>query len=169
MGDVAEAEEFPEDERFELRDRIGSGGMGTVWAAWDRERSLEVALKTLRTPDPRSIYRFKREFRAMAGVTHPNLVTLHELFAREGQWFFTMELLEGTDVMRHLRGGVSDTPSTSSEAETVAARPTPEHTPTIAASHGNCVDGPALRVRAPRFRFRISAACVMPWSSSSRA
>jgi hypothetical protein len=55
--------------------------------------------------DPSALYRFKREFRALAGVTHPNLVALHELVATGGGWYFTMELVDGVDFLTHVRGG----------------------------------------------------------------
>jgi len=91
--------------RFELVRRLGRGGMGAVFEALDRERGVPVALKTLTTRDPDSLLRFKREFRAVQALHHPNLVSLGELFEHEGVWFFTMELVHGVDLLRHLRTG----------------------------------------------------------------
>src|SRR5262245_40099008 len=77
--------------------------MGVVYEALDRERNARVALKTLRDLDADGIYYLKREFRALADVAHLNLVQLHELHQVGERWFFTMELLEGTDLLTHVR------------------------------------------------------------------
>ena len=81
-------------ERFRIVRRLGSGGMGVVYEAVDRNRDETVALKTLRSWDPAGIYRLKKEFRSLAEVAHRNLVTLYELIAHEHSWFYTMELIE---------------------------------------------------------------------------
>ncbi|HEY4057986.1 MAG TPA: protein kinase, partial [Kofleriaceae bacterium] len=81
--------------RFEIRGTLGSGGAGVVYRAMDRELGREVALKWLRTASGRDLIRFKREFRALADIQHPNLIALHELHSSDGDWFFTMELVEG--------------------------------------------------------------------------
>ncbi len=86
--------------RFQLRRRIGEGGMGVVWEALDKERLTNVALKTLRTLAPDALLRFKHEFRALQDVSHPNLVSLGELIEERGQWFFTMELVRGVELLR---------------------------------------------------------------------
>lgn len=88
-------EDFPGTERFRIVRRLGAGGMGVVYEAIDRERDARVALKTLRTLKPDALLRFKNEFRALADITHPNLVSLGELFEEEGRWFFTMEMVDG--------------------------------------------------------------------------
>ncbi len=76
-----------------------------MYRALDRERGIPVALKVLRRVDPAGLYRFKHEFRALADVTHPNLVTLYELLSVEDEWFFTMEYLVGSDLITFVRGG----------------------------------------------------------------
>jgi hypothetical protein len=53
-----------------------------------------VALKTLPTVEGQELHRFKREFRSLADLNHPNLVGLHTLQADAGQWFFTMDLVD---------------------------------------------------------------------------
>ncbi len=102
---AAEATPFSGTERFSLLRRLGVGGMGVVYEAYDQERNMRVALKTLRTLEPHLLLRFKQEFRALQGLQHPNLVTLLELVHDQGHWFFTMELVDGVDLLSWLRGG----------------------------------------------------------------
>ncbi len=97
-------DDFPGNERFDIRRRVGVGGMGVVYEAWDRQNSMRVALKTLPNSDPRRVYRFKQEFRNLTGLVHPNLATLYELFAVDESWFFTMEFVDGVDLIDYIRG-----------------------------------------------------------------
>src|SRR4051812_17087893 len=94
------AEEPIHSSRFEIVRRIGGGGMGIVYEAVDRRRQERVALKTMRSPSAKALLRFKNEFRALAGLHHPNLVQLKELVEERGRWFFTMELVQGIDFQR---------------------------------------------------------------------
>ena len=92
-------------ERFELVQQLGRGGTGTVYEALDRERSTRVALKALQHVSADGLLRFKTGFRAMQDIHHPNLVALGELFEDRGQWWLTMELVEGTGFLAHVRPG----------------------------------------------------------------
>ena len=72
--------------------------MGVVYEAFDTERSMTVALKSIRETHGDAVYRLKREFRALQGVEHPNLVRLYDLFAEDGCCFYTMEKITGREL-----------------------------------------------------------------------
>lgn len=110
-------------QRFELLRPLGKGGFGVVFEAFDRESGTVVALKQLHRVAPRSLYQFKQEFRALADVTHENLVRLYELESEGGEWFFTMERIDGVELSEWVRG-----PSRldHSSAETLVASALPE-------------------------------------------
>src|SRR6059058_5873759 len=91
--------------RFEVRGTLGAGGAGVVYRAFDRQLQREVALKSLRQASGRDLYRFKKEFRALADIVHPNLVALHELVFDGRDWFLTMELVDGVDFLSYVRSG----------------------------------------------------------------
>jgi serine/threonine protein kinase/Cdc6-like AAA superfamily ATPase len=97
--------DFDGTERFRITRRLGQGGMGVVYEAFDRDKKIRVALKTLRNATADGLMRFKREFRAIADITHPNLVGLGELFEDQGNWFFTMELVTGVPFVEWVRPG----------------------------------------------------------------
>ncbi len=97
--------------RFDLESKLGAGGMGQVFAAFDRTWEARVALKILRSLPRGSNDRLKREFRAASEIVHPNLVRLHELFLGESECFFTMDLVEGSalpDLLRVSSGATTD-------------------------------------------------------------
>ncbi|HTS26373.1 MAG TPA: protein kinase [Bryobacteraceae bacterium] len=94
-----EPQTFSGTERFHLVRALGRGGMGAVYEVVDTRRNVRVALKTLLHLDPSHLYILKQEFRSLAGITHPNLVTLYEMFHEEGQWFFTMQFVEGVNFL----------------------------------------------------------------------
>lgn len=109
MPSVSPARPTSSSERFQFGRKLGEGGFGVVYEAYDRKREATVAVKTLRTSDPERIYRLNREFRALADISHPNLVTLHELCEEGGSWFLSMELVPGESLLEHVRpGGVLD-------------------------------------------------------------
>lgn len=96
--------EFTASTRFEIRRQVGIGGMGVVYEAYDRHREEVVAIKKIRHLNSEGIYRLKKEFRALADLTHPNLVALYELFSGEDGYFFSMEYVAGVDFLTYVRG-----------------------------------------------------------------
>jgi len=85
-------------ERYELRARIGSGGMATVWRAFDRRLGREVAVKVLSeslAADKRFRHRFEREAHHIASLAHPNIVVVHDFGVDGDQSFIVMELVNG--------------------------------------------------------------------------
>ncbi|MBV1862204.1 MAG: serine/threonine-protein kinase [Nannocystaceae bacterium] len=91
----------PEDpatlDRFQIRRRVGSGGMGVVYAAHDPKLGRKVALKLLK-PERSSAKDEERlidEAKALARLNHPNIVGIHEVGTVDGRVFIAMELIEG--------------------------------------------------------------------------
>jgi len=94
---------------YRILGELGRGGMGIVYEAVHGQRGDHVALKTLPILDGAALHLFKREFRVLADVNHPHLIGLHTLEADAGQWFFTMDLVEGTTFLNYVRpDGVLD-------------------------------------------------------------
>ncbi len=120
---VKPATEFIGTERFILRRPLGAGSMGVVYEAHDREMDKTVALKALTRAEAAHIYRFKREFRTLADVSHPNLVSLYELMSAGPHWFFTMELVRGSTFIQYVRPEIDSEPSTAMSDTLVRPRP----------------------------------------------
>jgi serine/threonine protein kinase len=110
MSSQSVEEAFTGTARFRVLRKLGEGGMGVVYEARDVERQTTVALKALRYVDAASVYRFKKEFRALADLEHKNLIRLGELFCVGTQWFFTMELVVGRDFLSFVRDLVPVSP-----------------------------------------------------------
>src|SRR5262245_554332 len=105
---MADPEEpFQGTPRFELKRRLGAGAVGAVFGALDHDRKVLVAHKPLRRAGEEALYRLKQEFRSLADIAHPNLVSLYELLSDGRHWFFTMELVDGEPFCDHVRDDVS--------------------------------------------------------------
>ncbi len=84
--------------RYELREKIGEGGMAVVHRGFDRELGREVAIKVLKEPAYSSAVgreRFEREAKAGARLSHPNLVVVHDVVELGGRPALVMELVRG--------------------------------------------------------------------------
>src|SRR5512140_1356176 len=88
--------------RFEIRRRLGAGAFGVVYEAVDLLRNRDIALKVLERVAPEALSRFKREFRYLADLRHPNLASLYELLVDDGRWLLSMELVGGVPLLEHL-------------------------------------------------------------------
>ena len=88
---------------YYLLDRIGQGGVGVVYRARDTRSDRLVALKTLQRMGAHDLLRFKTEFHSLLGNIHKNVVTRYELLGERDRWCFTMELVDGIDILRHVR------------------------------------------------------------------
>jgi serine/threonine protein kinase/tetratricopeptide (TPR) repeat protein len=89
---------------YRIERRIGAGGMGEVYSACHVETDRRVAIKFLSRTTPRLLYRFKREFRALADVSHRNVIRLGELVVpAKGTAYFSMELIDGRSFTQYVR------------------------------------------------------------------
>ncbi|MEU4611846.1 serine/threonine-protein kinase [Streptomyces umbrinus] len=96
------------DGRFELLGRLGSGGMGTVWRARDSVLHREVALKAVRHDAAASHSvreRVLREARALARISHPNVVMIHHIIDDDPHPWLVMELVDGVSLQERLADG----------------------------------------------------------------
>jgi len=87
--------------RYQLQQTLGSGGMAVVYKAWDLRLERPVAIKVLRQDfsfDPSLSERFRLEAKAVANLSHPNIVTVYDFGLDEGKLYFVMEYIPGTDL-----------------------------------------------------------------------
>ncbi len=91
--------------RFNVLHKLGEGGMGVVYAAHDQDLDRHVAIKLLRTTDGDlgpARARLLREARAMAKLSHPNVITIYDVGTVDDRIFIAMELVKGTTLRRWL-------------------------------------------------------------------
>jgi eukaryotic-like serine/threonine-protein kinase len=89
--------------KYHVEDRLGRGGMGTVYRAIDETLHREVAIKVLNAElnDPEVAKRFRAEAITVARLSHPGIATIYELFQHDGQWLMVMEFVRG-ETLEHL-------------------------------------------------------------------
>ena len=93
---------------YEILTPLGAGGMGEVYRARDSRLDRHVAVKVLPehlADDPASLSRFEREAKAVAAISHPNILAIHDFGTDGGVTFAVMELLEGENLRSRLAGG----------------------------------------------------------------
>ena len=94
--------------QYEVRYRLGAGGMGEVYRAYDTRLDRDVAIKVLPGPltsDPERMRRFSQEARAAAALNHPNILAVHQLATEDGVSYLVSELLEGETLREQLNHG----------------------------------------------------------------
>jgi eukaryotic-like serine/threonine-protein kinase len=109
-------ETFRGTPRFRRLGKLGEGGMGVVYEVFDRDRNIRLALKGLQRMSAERLLQFKDEFRTLRDLHHPNLVSLGELIEEQGEWFFTMEVVDGSDFLSYVRGATSSPPLSTFES-----------------------------------------------------
>jgi HAMP domain-containing protein len=115
LGSLAVGERFAG--RYDIHEVLGSGGMGVVYRAFDREVGEAVAIKALRPDlggiDTTLLERFRQELRLARRITHRNVVRTYDLGEVDGVYYITMELVRGTTVAALIRdAGRLDVPAT---------------------------------------------------------
>ncbi|MBI2678597.1 MAG: protein kinase [Candidatus Koribacter versatilis] len=93
---------------YQVNSQIGAGGMGEVYAARDTRLNRDVAIKVLPAEvasDPERVRRFEEEARAVATLTHPNILAIHDVGEQGGVYYLVTELLEGESLRDALKDG----------------------------------------------------------------
>ncbi|MFP3854157.1 MAG: protein kinase domain-containing protein, partial [Anaerolineales bacterium] len=86
------------NDRYRIDGRLGKGGMGAVYLAYDQTLNIKVALKENLNLNPESERQFKREASLLAGLRHPNLPRVTDHFILEGRQYLVMDFIEGEDL-----------------------------------------------------------------------
>ena len=86
------------DGRYQVVRKLGAGGMANVYLAEDQELGRRVAIKILNerhANDEQFVERFRREAKNVAGLSHPNIVSIYDRGEAEGTYYIAMEYLDG--------------------------------------------------------------------------
>lgn len=117
--------------RYLLGDRIGRGGMGTVWRAADQLLGREVAVKELNPETGTATASALREARAVAQIKHPHVIVVHDVVVEDDERpYIVMELVVGGSLADRLREGGRSArrrrPGSASRCSALSGRPTRE-------------------------------------------
>jgi eukaryotic-like serine/threonine-protein kinase len=97
---------MPNIGKYEIESRIGHGGMGDVYRAFDPTLRRRVAIKVLKVEgDAENLNRFRLEATSAGNLNHPNIVTIHDYGDFDGEPYIVMEYLEGQDLQRTIDSG----------------------------------------------------------------
>ena len=92
-------------DRYEIIDKVGSGGMSDVYKALDHKLNRYVAVKVLKdefSEDKSFVSKFKVEAQSAAGLAHPNIVNVFDVGDENGIYFIVMELVEGITLKKYI-------------------------------------------------------------------
>ena len=93
---------------YRVLDKLGEGGMGEVYRARDPRLGRDVAVKTIApnlAGEPEALARFQREARAIAALSHPNILAIYDIGSHDGVWYLVTELLKGETLGRRVARG----------------------------------------------------------------
>ena len=91
--------------RYEIIERIGTGGMADVYKALDNKLNRYVAIKVLKREfreDEQFVAKFRQEARAVAGLSHPNIVSVYDVGSDDAVQYIVLELVEGITLKKYL-------------------------------------------------------------------
>src|SRR5262250_2562593 len=94
--------------RYEIRSKIGAGGMGEVYRARDEKLSRDVAIKVLPaslSENADRLHRFEQEAQAAGALNHPNILVIYHIGLHNGAPYIVSEFLEGETLRDRLAGG----------------------------------------------------------------
>src|SRR5262245_902124 len=98
---------------YDILEPLGAGGMGEVYRARDARLERDVAIKVVPEQfarDASALARFSREVKAVAALSHPNIVTIHDIGTDEGFTYAVMELLQGHTLRSRIKQSPLDWP-----------------------------------------------------------
>src|SRR5207253_5152087 len=116
--------------RFEIRSKIGQGGMGEVYLAQDTKLDRKVALKILPADvaaHPDRMKRFVQEAKAASGLNHPNIITIHEIDETDSITFIATEYIDGETLRERMRNAPMKLAEILDVAAQVASAPSTAH------------------------------------------
>jgi serine/threonine protein kinase len=102
LGSQPDVDALSSGERFRVDRELWRGRTGIVYKSYDRRRQEWVALKRPASSQTAALRVFKREFRALTDLGHPNLLSLYDLRVDDDDCFMTMELVEGEDLLSYV-------------------------------------------------------------------
>ena len=107
---------------YRVLGRLGAGAIGAVYLGLDRDRKEPVAIKRLHRLDARGLLRLKNEFRRVQSLSHRNLVQVHELIEERGNYYLTLEYIDGVSFREWVLSGLSSLPGRSTRPDTERLR-----------------------------------------------